>query len=443
MYKKKSIDVLLVNPYVADFKLYDEWMLPVGLLYISSLLKIAGIKVEFFDFLIREKGKDREDGRGKFVYKVIEKPNVYRIIPRKYKLYGIEEEIAKERLSSFSPKVIFLTSGMSYWYLGIIKSIKLLKEVFDSVPIVLGGIFPKVMNGIIPNELYSLVDFIFHKDVSSSDIAFLIKNMLGKEIHYNVLRDILSTPIDISLVYKPFGVLLTSIGCPFRCSYCLAWRLSSYKIRKEWVIEKELLHFHNKGIKNIAFYDDALLFRYQKNLIRIYKILERNGMSFSFHLPNGINARYITEDVAYLLRRMGVKTVRLGYEVDRRDLQIRLGDKAKKKELEIAIYLLKKVGFNDIGVYIMLHPFVSVDDFLATANFIHSLGVLVKPVLYSPIPNTSDFNNLVKKYPHITNPLYQNDSFFVFFIKKLSYNTWLDIKRYIDELNKKLKFLKT
>jgi hypothetical protein len=166
-------------------------------------------------------------------------------------------------------------------------------------------------------------------------------------------------------------------------------------------------------------------------------------MSFSFHLPNGINARYITEDVAYLLRRMGVKTVRLGYEVDRRDLQIRLGDKAKKKELEIAIYLLKKVGFNDIGVYIMLHPFVSVNDFLATANFIHSLGVLVKPVLYSPIPNTSDFNNLVKKYPHITNPLYQNDSFFVFFIKKLSYNTWLDIKRYIDELNKKLKFLKT
>jgi radical SAM superfamily enzyme YgiQ (UPF0313 family) len=252
-------------------------------------------------------------------------------------------------------------------------------------------------------------------------------------------EDIMSIPIDISLIKKPFGVLFTAFGCPFRCSYCLAWKLSSYRRRQLKVLEKELYMFQEKGIRNIAFYDDALLFRYEEHLLKLYNIIKKNNFRFSFYLPNGINARYVTKKNAYILKDMGVKNIRIGYEVDKEDLQIKLGNKVKRKDLEKAILLLKRSGFKDIGVYIMFHYDVSIEDFIFSSNFIHSLGVFVKPVLYSPIPNTIDFVSLIKKYPMISNPLYQNDSFFLFYINKINYSTWIEIKRYIDALNGKLK----
>ena len=45
--------ILLVNPPVYDFAAYDLWAKPLGLLYLSSILKQQNICVQFFDYMDR------------------------------------------------------------------------------------------------------------------------------------------------------------------------------------------------------------------------------------------------------------------------------------------------------------------------------------------------------------------------------------------------------
>jgi radical SAM superfamily enzyme YgiQ (UPF0313 family) len=44
---------LIVNPWIYDSAAYDFWLKPLGLLYISSILKKEGHEVHFIDNLDR------------------------------------------------------------------------------------------------------------------------------------------------------------------------------------------------------------------------------------------------------------------------------------------------------------------------------------------------------------------------------------------------------
>ena len=56
---------LLVSPPVYDFKLYDEWMNPFGLMAVSDLLKQGGHEVVFIDGLFAHE-KTKKFGTGFF-----------------------------------------------------------------------------------------------------------------------------------------------------------------------------------------------------------------------------------------------------------------------------------------------------------------------------------------------------------------------------------------
>jgi len=38
-----GMKILLINPWIYDFAAYDEWMKPLGLLYIASFLEKFGM----------------------------------------------------------------------------------------------------------------------------------------------------------------------------------------------------------------------------------------------------------------------------------------------------------------------------------------------------------------------------------------------------------------
>jgi hypothetical protein len=133
---------LLVNPWITDFAAYNFWIKPIGLLHLASLLKNVGFMVTLIDCL-ESYQKQKIFGDGKFQKVLIEKPSVLRAVPRNYSRYGISEETFRERLSSLrvKPDIILVTSGMTYWYPGLFRAIEIIKEVFPSVPVALGGIY--------------------------------------------------------------------------------------------------------------------------------------------------------------------------------------------------------------------------------------------------------------------------------------------------------------
>ncbi|MDA3793160.1 MAG: hypothetical protein PF545_05855 [Elusimicrobia bacterium] len=116
---------LLVNPPVYDFAAYDYWLKPLGLLYISSILKKQGHQVDFIDCMDRFHpetfpGPAGEYGKGEFEAKAVNPPDSLRDYKRKYSIYGIHGEKLNNILKEFKEPLlhnnsIFPSFDISKW----------------------------------------------------------------------------------------------------------------------------------------------------------------------------------------------------------------------------------------------------------------------------------------------------------------------------------------
>ena len=121
--------VLLINPPIYDFAAFDFWSKPLGILYLSSILKQNGFSVKMFDYMYRHFGsiesKSDEYGCGHYNKVRVQKPQVYKDIVRYYSRYGLSREIAENYFEELSlskndfPELILVTSVMTYWYPGV------------------------------------------------------------------------------------------------------------------------------------------------------------------------------------------------------------------------------------------------------------------------------------------------------------------------------------
>jgi radical SAM superfamily enzyme YgiQ (UPF0313 family) len=60
----------------------------------------------------------------------------------------------------------------------------------------------------------------------------------------------------------PYAPILTSTGCPFRCSYCASSLLyNSFEQRNIDEVADEIEGLYRLGVRDFAFYDDALLYK--------------------------------------------------------------------------------------------------------------------------------------------------------------------------------------
>lgn len=414
---------LLVNPWIFDFAAYDFWLKPLGLLYVGAALKKMDIEVEFVDLLNRHDKdlprftrvpKDKYYGTGKFPSKVIDKPEVLRKIPRKYKRYGAPEEYLEWKLANIEkPDIVFVTSSMTYWYPAVTATIHSIRNILGNIPVVLGGMYARILPGHA--KLQSGADMIFR----GSDLA-----KLG-EVIFQVKRKRIEVPFkrwfqELDPAYEMYDnvgylVFTTSVGCPYRCSYCISPRLWTYEkrepVRVVDTIEKYLSIF---SVKDIVFFDDAILVASEKHFKPLLKEIINRRISARFHLPNGIHARLIDEEAAQLMKEAGFKTVRLGYETSG-SLQIRTGGKVFDADVVRAARILRKAGFafHEVQAYVMINmPGQSVEDIERAMKVCLNEGISVSLNEYTPIKGTLDYTRLIEQnlLKEGTDPLLLNNS---------------------------------
>ena len=264
--------ILLVNPWIYDFTAYDLWMKPLGLIYIGGILKNAGYEVKLIDCMDRNHPsianlvKKDKYGCGPHYSIDVDKPEIYKRIPRKYKRFGIPIEAFLTELDRLNPQLILVTSGMTYWYPGAILAIKLLRERFKKVPIILGGIYAR-LHKEHANE-FSCADLVYN----GYDLPRIL-NLVNSYTQKNYKPKNFFPAYDL---YEKldYGVILTSYGCVFNCTYCATPFLYKYKTRKIDQVFREIEYLYYKyKVKNFAFYDDALLYDSEKH---INKLLLKN-----------------------------------------------------------------------------------------------------------------------------------------------------------------------
>jgi radical SAM superfamily enzyme YgiQ (UPF0313 family) len=413
---KHTPHILLINPWITDFVAYNLWIRPLGLLYLASLLNANGFRVtliDCLDFLIRR----REYRDGKFYKTRIEKPLLLKSIQRNYSQYGIPVEILLKKFSSIErPDLIAITSGMTYWYPGVFKLIEISKKFFKDVPIILGGIYATLCYEHAIK--YSGADLVF-KGGNERDALKKIAELTCSELltHNSKLSiDDLRYPAFDLYPHLDYLCIVTSRGCPFRCTYCASSLLSgSYLRRDPFKVVEEIIYWTTSyRINNIAFYDDALLIEPSQHFIPMMTEVIKRGIQCNFHAPNALHIREISENVADLLFQSGFKTIRLGFETSDEEMQMETGGKVDNREFQNAVKNLKRAGYSDkeIGVYIIAGlPGQRVGEVKESIAFVREIGARPILVEYSPIPNTPMFEKAKKMSSFDLNePLFHNNS---------------------------------
>lgn len=447
----KDINLLLINPWIYDFKAYDLWMKPLGLLYIASILKNEGYKIHFLDCLNRNhwsipsdfKKSETVYGCGNYYFEEVSKPGIYAGIRRKYKQYGIPISAFVQELERIPvPAAVLVTSMMTYWYPGPFKVIELVKKIFPGIPVIFGGLYCRLCKEHAAQ--FSKADYIMDDD--DKDLFLDILSEITGNKRVNTYKSINDYPFPLYelLDRKDCIPLILSTGCPFNCSYCASKKLySDFNQLDPSKLFYNLINL-SKGIdiRNLAFYDDALLVNFNQHLQKLLRLINESGISLNLHTPNAIHARLITPVVAKMMKESGFKTIRLGLEFTNPVLQQKTGGKVTDRDISEAINNLRRAGFlsSEIGVYIMSGvPGQNTDDINEAVNLVHRCGALSKIVEYSPIPGTALWQDFPGTDTAIAkDPLFHNNTFHIYNSTIIAVEEYQQIRQLSTMLNKSL-----
>jgi radical SAM superfamily enzyme YgiQ (UPF0313 family) len=446
MARDKKKNILLINPWIYDFAAYDLWIKPLGLLYLASLFRQNGYHVHFIDCLNtcppqlgRSAGakliKRSIAGHGKFPQERIPKPQSLREIKRNYNRYGITPDILVSDLkSSVSPDLILVTSVMTYWYPGVFEVIRITKETFPDIPIVLGGVYVT----LCPEHALQSGADVTIAGAGEKHIPLLLRVFFGDEPVYMPDPDDLDSmpyPALDLLPFKDQFPILTSRGCPYNCAYCASRLLiDRFKQRDPVKVVDEIDFWHNHfGISQFSIYDDALLVNPGEMAIPMLTEIIRRRLTCQFHCPNGLHISQITEKLSKLMHMAGFATIRFGFESSNPVTQSSTGGKVNNEQLETAVRHLKDAGYKseDIGIYILCGlPGQEAAEVRDSIRYIQSHGA--RPIIaeYSPIPGTALWESAVKGscFDLRGEPLFHNNSLLPCRSEKLTPEMYKDLK---------------
>jgi len=441
--------VLMINPWIYDFSAYDFWMKPLGLLYMASYLRKNGLEVRLIDCLVGDgvaldtyfpgeisRPVRKQGGHGKFIKEKIARPEALAGTAKPYHRYGIPRPFLERLLrEADKPRLILITSMLTYWYPGIYEVISMSKEIFPDVPVILGGIYATLCQDHARN---AGADYVL-PGAGEGHIPFIVNDVLGESLHFIPDKhdlDHLPYPA-FELLTAPEQVpLLTSRGCPFRCPYCASRLLNSGFDRRDPIrIVDEMVHWQvNLGVRNFSFYDDALLSDPQEMAIPMLVEIIRRKLDCHFHSPNGLHIREITPQIARLMFKAGFKTIRFGLETTNSQRQRELGGKVDNSAFERAAAYLHEAGYpaKEIGVYLLCGlPGQTAREIRESILYVHSRGA--RPILaeYSPIPGTSLWDDACQAspYPLADEPLYHNNSLLPCASPSLTTEAYHELKR--------------
>jgi radical SAM superfamily enzyme YgiQ (UPF0313 family) len=211
--------------------------------------------------------------------------------------------------------------------------------------------------------------------------------------------------------------ILTSRGCPYRCTYCASSLLNrGFRTRDPFRVVDEIEHWHrSRGVSHFAFYDDALLVNSPDRAVPMLEEILRRKLGCTFHCPNGLHLREITPRVATLLFKAGFRTIRFGFETASAARQAATGGKATTGELREAVAYLREAGYGrqDIGVYLLCGlPGQDAREVEEGIDLVLRSGA--RPILaeFSPIPGTSLWDEAMRhaRYDIGNEPLFHNNS---------------------------------
>jgi len=189
----------------------------------------------------------------------------------------------------------------------------------------------------------------------------------------------------------PIAPILTSRGCPYRCTYCAGHLTTGYNIRFrniEKVLDEIEMLYRDYGVREIHIIDDNFTFKRERAVKFCNEIAER-GINISLTFPNGVRLDTLDEELLRLLKKAGCYSITLGIESGSQRILNDMKKSLKLETVEEKVALINKVGIDIMAFFIVGYPTETRETILETIEFAKRLKIKRSHFsTFLPLPNT-------------------------------------------------------
>jgi len=198
---------------------------------------------------------------------------------------------------------------------------------------------------------------------------------------------------------NPTGLMETSRGCPFGCTYChkkTFGKTFRFKSSKKVVDEMEFML--NKGFKEIHIADDCFALDKKRAISICDEIIERK-MDFPWALFNGIRVDTVSKELFKKLHYSGCHIVSFGIESGSQKILDSVRKGTNLKQIKKAFKLARDSGIETLINFFMIGlPDEEMSDFKKTLDLAKTLDAdITKVTIAIPYPGTLLLENYISK----------------------------------------------
>jgi magnesium-protoporphyrin IX monomethyl ester (oxidative) cyclase len=373
--------ILLVEPPVtrpAEFsatRVRISPFFPLGLGYLSAVLIPLGYEVLLLDALM--KGIERgEQAYGEGMVR-----------------YGLTDEEIGCEIEAFKPDVVGVSAVFSAKDFDAKNVCRISKNTLPRVPTVMGGAYA----GAAHRELLAGENALDYVVIGEGEQAFtqLLRAMdAGQDcekidgLAYRIngkprfnpkssyIQDLDTIPfparelVDMEKYfrlgvahdrfrYRPFTQMITSRGCPFRCTFCT---LSQHwgrvqRLRSAGNVLKEIdVLVKQYGVREIHFEDDNLTAD-KPRALAIFRGLRERGYNIAWTVPTGMSVATLDEGLLHEMAASGCYSVSLGIESGNQEVLSRLMRKpVNLKKVPGLVKAIRDHGMLARGFFMIGYP---------------------------------------------------------------------------------------
>jgi anaerobic magnesium-protoporphyrin IX monomethyl ester cyclase len=364
----------------------------------------------------------------------------------------VEDSSLEKVLRCFAPALVGITANTiqikSAW-----QDAALVKSVAD-IPVVLGGPHPTVLPAesaerpevdivargegeMTWEELcqWRIADGEWRAAVSGlQSVPGISYQTPDGQVHHNPDRPVIEDPDSLPLpayhlfemdrytnlqptvdhIEGPSYPILTSRGCPYRCTYCSQigprrWRMRS----PENVVAEWRWLVHDLGAAEIGILDDSFNINRQRVLDICDLLIEENLTHVPWIMINGIRANLADTELLGRMKRAGCIRSAFGVESGNQEiLDSVIGKQLTLEQVRAAFKAAKDVGMETIGFFMIGLPGETEETMEDTIRFAIELEPVVANFsMATPFPGT-EMSRIVKEKGRLLVRDYDDFAFF-------------------------------
>ncbi len=197
--------------------------------------------------------------------------------------------------------------------------------------------------------------------------------------------------------YSPedMGLIMTSRGCPFSCTFC-ATDNRQVRYRSIEHVLREIRHVRDTfGTVHFTLKDDSFTVD-KKRVAEFCGALAREGLRIGWECNTRVDL--VTEEMLRTMKRAGCNSVKVGIESGSERVLERMNKRITLDQIHAAARLFRKVGIHWTGYFLIGTPGESLEDIRRTLALMYEVRPDFAAIgVYEPFPETVMFHEGIRR----------------------------------------------